>query len=476
MGTRPSATSTFSQADLKVLRCGDPTCSTGNTIAVVDPEAHQFTSMALDAENRPVVAFTDLNAPGGLKVLRCGNPMCTAGNTTATPDPGNNGSFPSLVLDETGDPVVAYWDSETRELKLLRCGNSTCTTGNSLTLPEPSGDTGTYPSIELDATGNPVVAYQAGLSQLRLLHCGNADCTAGNTIETVDSVGDVGFWTSLELDSSGSAVISYVDGIEGERGLKVAHCGDPSCSSGNVITTADAGLVGPFSSIALDAGGRPIVSYIDSAKSALRVLHCGNSTCSAGSTIARIDSSGEDGYHTSLVLDGSGSPIVSYYNLTQGDLRVLSCGDPACGAGTGSDYDKDTLLDNSDPDDDNDGCTDTQELQPEALLAQGGGRNPYTFWDFFDTPTGAALARDKSVRTGLLRLARTVRLDGGYGRRPAFRATSCAGLPSRIRSRPGEVPGASLEVDLRGRFRERDGLLRHAGAVWALLHLSCCRP
>ena len=55
-----------------------------------------------------------------------------------------------------------------------------------------------------------------------------------------------------------------------------------------------------------------------------------------------------------------------------------------------SDFDGDTLCDDVDPDDDNDGCTDEQELQPKSLAAAGGGRDPHYFWDFFDTwATGA---------------------------------------------------------------------------------------
>jgi hypothetical protein len=158
---------------------------------------------------------------------------------------------------------------------------------------------------------------------------------------------------------------------------------------------ADPGLVGPFLSLALDESGRPVVSYIDSGKSALRVLHCGNPTCTAANTIARMDSSGEEGFHTSLALDAAGNPVVSYYHLTAGELRVLSCQDPACGAGAASDYDKDTLADGVDADDDNDGCTDAQELQ--SVEMQGGGRNPLNFWDFFDVATGAEFGRNKAV-------------------------------------------------------------------------------
>lgn len=49
-------------------------------------------------------------------------------------------------------------------------------------------------------------------------------------------------------------------------------------------------------------------------------------------------------------------------------------------------------------DTDRDGCTDTEEMGLNNML--GGQRNRLLFWDFFDTPNGAALARDKVITIG----------------------------------------------------------------------------
>ena len=98
----------------------------------------------------------------------------------------------------------------------------------------------------------------------------------------------------------------------------------------NIISTLDsAGDVGYFTSVAISADGLPLISYYDVTNSDLKVAHCNDVACSAAST-STLDSAGYVGLYTSVTIGADGLPLISYYDYTNGDLKVAHCADTSC--------------------------------------------------------------------------------------------------------------------------------------------------
>src|SRR5258707_874540 len=91
------------------------------TITVLDSPGAvgYYTSVAI-LNGAPVISYFDATI-GDLKVARCGNDACSSGNTLSTVDStGDVGRFTSLAI-LNGAPVISYYDVTNGDLKLARC-------------------------------------------------------------------------------------------------------------------------------------------------------------------------------------------------------------------------------------------------------------------------------------------------------------------------------------------------------------------
>jgi len=150
---------------------------------------------------------------------------------------------------------------------------------------------------------------------------------------TVDNAGDVGLENSMQLNASGLAVISYYDVTNGN--LKLATCFFSAfCDGFFAITTVDSGgNVGRFTSLQLNASGFAVISYYDITNGDLKLAVCNDVNCTAP-TLTTVDSAGNVGQYTSLRLNASGFPVISYQDVTNGDLKIAVCGDATCSTST----------------------------------------------------------------------------------------------------------------------------------------------
>jgi hypothetical protein len=309
-----------------------------NTITSVDTlnDVGAHVSTILGSDNFPIISYFDITN-NDLKVVKCGNTSCSAGNIITTVDTtGDVGRYSSLTLGNDGLPVISYYDgSPNGNLKVVKCGNTSCSAGNIITTVDTLNNTGLHTSITLDSDGAPIISYYDAINgDLKTVKCGTVSCSSGNTISVVDGASSVvGEYTSITLGSNGFPVISYYD-YNGD--LKTVKCGTVSCSSGNSIVSVDTdGDAGQYTSIKLAGDGFPVISYYDFTEGNLKVADCNNADCS-NRTITLVDgcltcdTNGDAGQYTSMIFGIDGSPIVSYYSKTTGDLKIVKCGNTAC--------------------------------------------------------------------------------------------------------------------------------------------------
>jgi hypothetical protein len=354
-------TGPYGNGDLKLVVCGNPNCinpvvTTVDRGRIYTDDAGRGVSLALDARGFPVISYTERGL--GVKLVHCGDVTCTSRNRIQVVDAVRAIEFgnTSLVLDRDGDPVISYGvkNGTSSELRLIRCGNANCDPNAHRSVGMPPGistrsvDIGLDNALALDMIGNPVISYYDTVhGDLKIAHCYTPDCSE-RTIGTqiVDSAGDVGRSNSLVLvpvrDVLGQIkeqrpFVSYFDATNGD--LKIAYCANTDCSSGRsnstYIQTLDSqGNVGQMTSLKLASDGSPIISYYDATNQDLKIAYCDPGQPFAkvptlpcqetqSNVILTLDSVGDAGQNSSLALDANDKPVISYYQATYASLRMI---------------------------------------------------------------------------------------------------------------------------------------------------------
>lgn len=197
-----------------------------------------------------------------------------------------------------------------------------------------TGTIGQYPSIIIGLDGLPIISYyDATNGDLEVFHCNDMSCSSG-TQRTIDSNGIVGEYSSITIGRDGNPVISYYDRSNGN--LKLAFCMDPTCSLGHSYNAIDVtGDVGQWTSITTNGEGYAFISYYDATNGNLKVASCNALICNAtNSTVWTVDSGGDVGKYSSVVRSPQGHAYISYYDATNGNLKVARCAYMSCNSPT----------------------------------------------------------------------------------------------------------------------------------------------
>lgn len=259
-----------------------------------------------------------------------------------------NGSYTSIAIGSDGLPVLSYYDATNRDLKVAHCRDSACT---DTTIPPSAivvtGDVGRFSSIAIGANGLPIVSFlDVTTKVLDFVQCADVECASAAPVVLLSPTGPLPAGTisngstSIAVAADGTPIVSFVNYVQNGSGtaigqLTVAHCSDAACTSwqfvGNPVVLDASANVGQYNSIAIGGDGAAVISYFDSTNGHLKVAHCADVYCS-GTSVPPItlDSTASAGTFTSIKAGSDGLPIVSYY--ASAHLKVAHCGDAVCTA------------------------------------------------------------------------------------------------------------------------------------------------
>ncbi len=97
---------------------------------------------------------------------------------------------------------------------------------------------------------------------------------------------------------------------------------EASSCLGHASAVDTGGFTGLYTSIAIGTDGNPVISYYDSTNGDLKVAKCANPACTGAATLTAVDTAGDVGHYTSIAIGTDGTPVISYWDATNADLKV----------------------------------------------------------------------------------------------------------------------------------------------------------
>ena len=136
-----------------------------------------------------------------------------------------------------------------------------------------------------------VVYYNPVLSQLWVAKCTDSKCSLPlQQVPIMTAVVDSGGFKPVQLlkgsDDLPVIVVRTKVGQTYQNDIRVIHCGNRSCSSGNEITTVVPSTLIMSFSVDIGSGGMPLIAYIDeNLPKTLWLIHCKDVACRSSDNV-----------------------------------------------------------------------------------------------------------------------------------------------------------------------------------------------
>jgi hypothetical protein len=186
-------------------------------------------------------------------------------------------------------------------------------------------------SFALNSSNVPVITYFVNFNTSTVL----MECNSSTDCSTpTQRYSQPGSEASVVVNSQGKAIVAQAYTNSLTKNMRLNFCTTPQC---NYLSTYDVDSAydpGHYASMALD-NDIPVVSYYEATNGRLKMVRCDSSTsCSAASSTVRTLDTNLVGQYTSLALTSSGFPVISYYDGLNKNLKLAICSNKTCDTGT----------------------------------------------------------------------------------------------------------------------------------------------
>jgi hypothetical protein len=270
-------------------------------------------SLKITSFGQPNIAYLNVTA-GNMKYALPGIVPSTWYNYYPVFGP-NLGLFNSLDLYNGSLPRVATYVTKGGDAAFGKSSG----TGWQFEYIDRTYDVGQYISLGVDSTDKPHVSYYDA-THGNLVYATKISATEWVT-SPLDIIGDVGMFTSLAISTDDRVYISYFDYTNTR--LKIIYQTPPFkfwIDPPQVVDSGGVDDVGLYSSIALDGSGNPNISYYDESNKKLKFAYYDGTW--HPETVADPDTDHDVGRFTSLAIDpATNTRHICYFDLTSGALK-----------------------------------------------------------------------------------------------------------------------------------------------------------